>query len=196
MLAAAAALFAERGVPGTSLDQIAAAAGFTKGAVYSNFASKSDLVVQLCRELVSRQVEALALEIPPDAPLPALLTALRDQLGPITPERRQMFALASELRRAGELDPEVMTAFVEGRAAVHAAIGGLVEAYLARHPDLRDVLSPATLTTLAVAVTMGMAFDAPYLATSGGPASAGEVLAEVFGALAAGRGDDGGRLGS
>src|SRR4029079_11737574 len=43
LIAAADRLFVEGGFHATSLDQIAAAAGFTKGAVYSNFASKEDL---------------------------------------------------------------------------------------------------------------------------------------------------------
>jgi AcrR family transcriptional regulator len=40
---AAARLFVERGFHATSVDQVAAEAGYTKGAVYSNFDSKEDL---------------------------------------------------------------------------------------------------------------------------------------------------------
>lgn len=47
LLDAAAKLWAERGIRGASLDDVAAAAGLTKGAVYSNFASKTDLVLAL-----------------------------------------------------------------------------------------------------------------------------------------------------
>src|SRR5215203_6722049 len=43
LVAAADRCFVEGGFHATSLDQIAAAAGYTKGAVYSNFASKEDL---------------------------------------------------------------------------------------------------------------------------------------------------------
>ena len=43
LIAAADTRFVEGGFNATSLDQIAAAAGYTKGAVYSNFASKEDL---------------------------------------------------------------------------------------------------------------------------------------------------------
>jgi AcrR family transcriptional regulator len=43
LIAAADRRFVEGGFHATSLDQIAAAAGYTKGAVYSNFASKEDL---------------------------------------------------------------------------------------------------------------------------------------------------------
>ncbi|MFL6056050.1 MAG: TetR family transcriptional regulator [Actinoallomurus sp.] len=47
LLDAAERLWAERGIRGASLDEVAAQAGLTKGAVYSNFASKSDLVLAL-----------------------------------------------------------------------------------------------------------------------------------------------------
>jgi AcrR family transcriptional regulator len=42
LIAAADRCFVEGGFHATTLDQIAAAAGYTKGAVYSNFASKED----------------------------------------------------------------------------------------------------------------------------------------------------------
>ena len=43
LVAAADRCFVQGGFHATSLDQIAASAGYTKGAVYSNFASKEDL---------------------------------------------------------------------------------------------------------------------------------------------------------
>lgn len=54
ILRAAATVFARHGFDGASLDQVADEAGFTKGAVYSNFTSKDDLFASLlevrCRE--------------------------------------------------------------------------------------------------------------------------------------------------
>ncbi|MDS1269438.1 helix-turn-helix domain-containing protein [Lipingzhangella sp. LS1_29] len=47
LLQAAERVFAERGIQGASLDEVAAAAGLTKGAVYSNFASKEELIQQV-----------------------------------------------------------------------------------------------------------------------------------------------------
>lgn len=47
LLAAAVRVFAERGIAGASLDEVAAEAGLTKGAVYSNFANKEELVIQV-----------------------------------------------------------------------------------------------------------------------------------------------------
>ncbi len=43
LIEAATALFAEHGFHGTTLDMIAKTAGYTKGAVYSNFTTKDEL---------------------------------------------------------------------------------------------------------------------------------------------------------
>ncbi|MFD1815820.1 TetR/AcrR family transcriptional regulator [Rhodococcus gannanensis] len=50
LLAAAADEFAERGFAAAKLAEIARRAGFTKGAVYSNFESKQDLFAELFAE--------------------------------------------------------------------------------------------------------------------------------------------------
>ncbi len=60
LLDAAAELFAERGIEAASLDEIAAAAGYTKGAVYSNFSSKTDLVIALLERRIASQSAALS----------------------------------------------------------------------------------------------------------------------------------------
>lgn len=46
-------LIGERGVAGVTVDEIAAAAGVSKGTVYYNFGSKSDLIAQLLRHGVN-----------------------------------------------------------------------------------------------------------------------------------------------
>ena len=67
LIAAADRLFVEGGFHATSLDQIAAAAGYTKGAVYSNFASKEDLffaVYERRAEVSQAQMRELAAATP------------------------------------------------------------------------------------------------------------------------------------
>lgn len=60
LLHAAAQVFAERGFAGASLDEVAARAGFSKGAVYSNFRNKEDLFLALLGWRYAREWEALA----------------------------------------------------------------------------------------------------------------------------------------
>ena len=55
---AAARLFSKQGFHATSLDAVADEAGYTKGAVYSNFASKEDLFFAVYERRVDRYLEA------------------------------------------------------------------------------------------------------------------------------------------
>jgi AcrR family transcriptional regulator len=55
LLEAAAIVFARDGFYGATVDDIAATAGFTKGAVYSNFKSKEDLFLALLDDRIDRQ---------------------------------------------------------------------------------------------------------------------------------------------
>src|SRR5271165_1914031 len=59
LLDAALDVFAEHGFDTANLDQVAAAAGLTKGAIYSNFASKDDLFYAMMAEQVLAQVESI-----------------------------------------------------------------------------------------------------------------------------------------
>jgi AcrR family transcriptional regulator len=84
LIQAAARVFAERGFHGASLDQVAAAAGFTKGAVYSNFKNKEDLFLALLEAKRDSEMEALyatleASDSPPEAQLPEFVTLVQDQ---------------------------------------------------------------------------------------------------------------------
>jgi AcrR family transcriptional regulator len=56
LFAAAARVFDERGIGGATIEAIAAAAGFTRGAVYSNFASKDALIAAMLEDHVERSV--------------------------------------------------------------------------------------------------------------------------------------------
>lgn len=55
LLEAAALLFARHGYHGVSLDAVAEEAGFTKGAVYSHFSSKQDLLANLLELYCERE---------------------------------------------------------------------------------------------------------------------------------------------
>jgi AcrR family transcriptional regulator len=63
LLEAAAVVFARDGYYGASLDDVAAAAGFTKGAVYSNFKNKEDLFLALLDHRIDRQMAAFSAEL-------------------------------------------------------------------------------------------------------------------------------------
>src|SRR6266446_1659712 len=53
---AAARVFEEQGIGGASVEAIAAAAGFTRGAFYSNFNSKDELIVAMLEDHVEQSI--------------------------------------------------------------------------------------------------------------------------------------------
>jgi AcrR family transcriptional regulator len=59
LLAASVRLFAEQGFEGTSVQEIVARAGVTKGAMYHYFASKDDLLYEIYHRLLGTQTERL-----------------------------------------------------------------------------------------------------------------------------------------
>ena len=76
LLDAALRVFRDRGVAHTSLEEVAAAAGVTRGAVYWHFKDKADLFTALCErvQLPMEAMLALAGESRHDDPLGALRT--------------------------------------------------------------------------------------------------------------------------
>ena len=59
LLAASLRLFAKQGVESTSVQEIVAAAGVTKGAMYHYFSSKDDLLYEIYHRLLSMQMKRL-----------------------------------------------------------------------------------------------------------------------------------------
>lgn len=60
LVAAAHEVFAEHGLGGTTIDQLTRAAGFTRGAFYSNFASKEELMLAVMEREQEQVTVAMA----------------------------------------------------------------------------------------------------------------------------------------
>src|ERR1700712_5679119 len=71
LLEAAGRVFARRGLSQASVDEVAADAGFTKGAVYANFGSKEELFLEMLDVRFARRLadmdRALSTDQPPEA---------------------------------------------------------------------------------------------------------------------------------
>src|SRR2546430_16402275 len=73
LIDAAARVFARRGYHGTTVDDVAEEAGFTKGAFYSNFESKEDVFVELVADRGRNWTLAVARAYQGEEPLPERL---------------------------------------------------------------------------------------------------------------------------
>jgi len=56
---AAARVFEDQGIGGASIEAIAAGTGFTRGAFYSNFASKDELIIAMIEDHVEQSIQRM-----------------------------------------------------------------------------------------------------------------------------------------
>jgi AcrR family transcriptional regulator len=158
VLSAADRLFVERGFHATSVDQIAQAAGYTKGAVYSNFAAKEDLFFAVYERRMERAVRELERTLAA-APDPA------DWIESV---------IADTSRRRGRDDRWLSTFFefwahVVRRpalrkrfATIHARLEGPFVAALERHADdhqAQPVLDLRQVHLAMTAMTLGLTLE-------------------------------------
>jgi AcrR family transcriptional regulator len=159
VLEAAAEVVAERGLAGASLDQVAAAAGFTKGAVYSNFASKDELFLALLGDHSARRIEAVEGALARARDVPEALAAVAAELG--RPDAGSQLLLVEFWQRAVR-DPAVREAFVRSRRALRAQVAEAAGAFLTAHPsrtaDGRP-WDPQELAVVLVALANGLALE-------------------------------------
>src|ERR1700726_1278506 len=82
-----AGVFEEQGIGGVSIEAIAAAAGFTRGAFYSNFTSKDELIIAMLEDHVEqsirRSLDLLARHKNPADFIEALRTMDRSRQDPL-----------------------------------------------------------------------------------------------------------------
>jgi AcrR family transcriptional regulator len=130
LLDAAIEVFAQQGYHGASLEDVAAAAGFTKGAVYSNFATKADLFMALLVRETARRNAALARAVASE-PLDELPDMAGGWLARQAGEQRDWDVLTVEFWLAAARDPAIAERLREGRGKITEELGRLVDARLA-----------------------------------------------------------------
>ncbi|MER6031090.1 TetR/AcrR family transcriptional regulator [Streptomyces sp. NPDC001851] len=167
ILSAAGELFLSAGYARTSIEDICTAAGYTRGAFYSNFTTKEDLVLALFDEKAAERMTELE-----------HLAAAAEQLGPAERARRLVEALlrveAAETRwillflefrllaaRTSELSDRVAA----HDRTVTTAVAGLLERVL---PEL---VPPGASAEQAAEVILAAREGLLARTTAGGPAA-------------------------
>ncbi len=166
LLDAARTVFAREGYGGTSIDRIADEAGFSKGAIYSNFKSKEDLFLAI-------------LEAPAMADLPDLVTAIDAAPGQAAVvdvlagwangqahSQGWAFLVLEHVRHARQNN-----SFGERQARLFRPIWKtLGEALVAKLPTSRKTVDPETLGAMLCELAY-----APSMSFSSGP-TAGDLV--------------------
>jgi AcrR family transcriptional regulator len=147
LISAAEACFVSRGFHATSVDEVAERAGYTKGAVYSNFAAKEDLFFAV----YERRVEQVLTEVAPGLRQAGPERAL-DWLATATMERRDRddgwLAVFFEFWAHVLRHPELRDRF----AAIHASFLELLAEAVRRLAEDRGLALPSDVTAIQMAL--------------------------------------------
>ena len=155
LLHAAMEVFADRGFHGASVEDICERAGFTRGAFYSNFSSKDDLVLALYEQHVHRlteRVESLADRASADPG--AILEGVFDVWAERPQAQEQWFLLQTEFTLHAIRDKEAGRAWARQQAQVRSQLARLVQRIADEH-GLELSVTPEEFVRLALAVYQG-----------------------------------------
>ncbi|MEU7277286.1 TetR/AcrR family transcriptional regulator [Streptomyces sp. NPDC045431] len=156
LLEAAAELFTERGVNGTSVEQIAERAGFSRGAFYGNFGDKNELV----RELLLRRTQAELREVQAMAADAASFAEVLDRLRAWNRARAEhlpsWLTLRLELLLHAVRNPDLRRPLAEREELARGAIGEGIRQELVRRGVATPPADPASLALIVHALEDGL----------------------------------------
>lgn len=158
LLDAAAQVFAQKGYAGASVDEIAEAAGYSAGALYSNFDGKEQLFLELMSERrsqgIARQAAQAAAIIEEDGPDP--LARLVRRLENVDGRSAEAAALQAEFWLFAVRNPEAMRVLAATADERVQMLAPLVGHILSRYGAVTEV-PPESVTRIALALFQGLA---------------------------------------
>lgn len=179
LLAAAETVFAQRGYGGASVDLIAAEAGYSKGAVYSNFPSKEAIFLELARRHLERDLLELERIVASD---PAEIDDAVSGWLRTMHSKADVPALLIELELHARRSPDFASSFYTLRDQKLATLAQIISGYF----HARGVKPPMNVDDLARifdTLGVGLALQKAALAP-GQPNEAGRIIFDLLGLLA------------
>ena len=172
IVAAAVSLFAEQGFDATSVNEVVVRAGVAKGALYHHFASKDDLLYEVYRELVDRQLAGLREILGRGlAPADTLRELIADLVVTTAARAGEAKVFLRESHRLGDANQARVRA---ARRSIHDAVTELVRSAQATG-EFSAVASPEIVTF----TVFGLINELPVWYRPDGPKQPGEIAAEL-----------------
>jgi AcrR family transcriptional regulator len=181
LLDAAERVFARHGYQGASIDAIAAEAGYSHGAIYSNFNGKEDLFLVLVEERIDARLARV---------YEAADAALSHGATPLEAARRfvamlqheqQAYLLLVDFWNQAVREPKAAARFADRHARLRALIGRIVEG-VARDTGAELTLPREQVATALIALVNGLTIE--RLADP--PAAPDELFAHAIAAIVRG----------
>ncbi len=157
LLAAATKVFARRGYHRATVDEIASEAGFTIGALYSNFAGKEDLFLALAdRQVEERVAEVGSIADAAEGSDPGRNAA--EQMGAFLERDPEWPLLFYEFWSLSVRNPELQGELAKRRDAIRDALATTLERVAKRHGFKLRFPAPVLATAIAASLN-GLAFE-------------------------------------
>lgn len=157
LLDAAAVTFARKGFAAASVEEIAEQAGFSVGAVYSNFSGKEKLFAELMAERAAGRVETVAEALrsageQPGGSMGELGRALIDAAD----KNIEVAALQTEFWLHAIRNPDTMEILAESTATTLESLVGVVSGLLAEHNVDQNIVTPESFAVAVLALYQGL----------------------------------------
>ncbi|MDP3905981.1 TetR/AcrR family transcriptional regulator [Novosphingobium sp.] len=123
--------FARRGVAAASIDRISERAGYSRGAFYSNFADKHELLLELQAQHQAAEIDVWQALLDTAGPLTDVLPALRDRFDAFARDA-DGFLFSTELQLEALRNPAVAERYRGFSAEIAVRTRQLAAAFIAR----------------------------------------------------------------
>jgi AcrR family transcriptional regulator len=179
ILEAATALFADKGVDRTTMQEIATRAGISAGSIYHYFVDKDELLQSALEEQQRQTIETFAsAESTHDSPLEALLEVGSRVVTELCSRQETLLHLETMLAAARDTD-----AFTAGHRAMHEDIVALIRRLVVAAQDAGEIapdLDPQVVALLCNATVTGIQVSFLELGTHTDPRAPLQALADLL----------------
>lgn len=151
-------MFARKGYAAARLDEIAAEAGFTKGAVYSNFSGKHALLVELVQDQVRDEFTQRASEVRGRNRPAQAVDDMAEAFARSLVERPVLTRLLVEIGNDASRDPEVHEVYQDVRRSLRAELTRTLEQAVERL-GLSPVAPVEQIVVTMQALRLGLALE-------------------------------------
>jgi AcrR family transcriptional regulator len=158
ILQAARRLFLARGFTRVTIEDVAAKAGYTRGAVYSNFAGKGELFLALVEERFEAQHAGVAEDLPRAATPVQHVDALARRLAAEAAQSREWLTAEVEFTAYAAADPQLSVRVMEAQRQGRAALATLLDERC-RAIGISPTLPADELAVVVSSLTRGLTIE-------------------------------------
>ena len=156
LLEVAATEFLAHGYTGTSLERVAELAGFSKGAVYGNFAGKEELCLAVLENHYFAQLQKFVGEFAAGGDTIEDRLAVLERWWEVLLAEDEYQLLAMEFAVQTRRNPKIMAQLAEREKMVRMAVTALLSQQI-KQLGVRPILPPDQLAIVLVAIVGGIA---------------------------------------